>query len=55
MLPQHESVEKSFEELNKTGARIISDEDDEIIEVNFATYKRYFMEYYGGWTFIVTS
>ena len=56
MNPKNESMERTFEEvLNQTGAKIISDEDDEIIEVGFATYVRYFMGYYGGWTFIVLS
>lgn len=35
--------------------KIISDENDEIIKIDFNCYKRYFMNYYGGWTFIILS
>jgi hypothetical protein len=35
--------------------KIISDENDEVIKIDFNCYKRYFMNYYGGWTFIILS
>lgn len=37
---------------SRTGGKMTTDEDDEMIEVNFATYKRYVMDYFGGWCFI---
>ena len=43
-------------EINKQKkGKIISDENDEIIRINFNSYKRYFMKYYGGWSFIILS
>lgn len=35
--------------------KIISDENDELIKIDFKSYKRYFMNYYGGWSFIILS
>ncbi len=33
----------------------MTDEDNEVIRVGFQSYKRYFMNYYGGWNFIIAS
>ncbi len=39
----------------KIKGKIMTDEDDEVIRVGFQSYKRYFMNYYGGWNFIIAS
>lgn len=33
----------------------MTDEDNELIRVGFESYKRYFMNYNGGWSFIIAS
>ena len=48
------AIEKKEKDLLIKG-KIISDENDEIIKIDFNCYKRYFMNYYGGWTFIILS
>ena len=48
------SVDKSAENVgNEEAGKIITDEDDELIKIGFNTYKDYFMNYYGGWKFII--
>jgi len=39
----------------KNKGKIMTDEDNEVISVGFQSYKRYFMNYYGGWNFIIAS
>ena len=34
---------------------MMTDEDNELIRVGFESYKRYFMNYNGGWSFIIAS
>jgi ATP-binding cassette subfamily C (CFTR/MRP) protein 1 len=40
---------------NQGEGKMMSNENDEVIQVNFSTYYRYFIEYYGGWRFVFTS
>lgn len=47
-------IDKKEKDLLING-KIISDENDEVIKIDFNCYKRYFMNYYGGWTFIILS
>lgn len=42
-------------QLEQGEGKMMSNENDEVIQVNFGTYKRYFLEYYGGWRFVFTS
>jgi hypothetical protein len=39
----------------KNKGKMMTDEDNEVIRVGFQSYKRYFMNYYGGWKFIIAS
>jgi hypothetical protein len=34
---------------------MMTKESDELIEVGFRTYARYFLDYYGGWHFVIVS
>ena len=55
MKPSKESLELSVHLEGEKRGKMMTDEDDEIIEVNFGTYKRYVMDFYGGWSFIFMS
>ena len=39
----------------KNKGKMMTDEDNELIRVGFESYKRYFMNYNGGWSFIIAS
>lgn len=57
----HESIDQDFKvkkiKVKRGGSKgkITTDEDDEQILVNFQTYREYFMDYFGGWSFIFLS
>jgi ABC-type multidrug transport system fused ATPase/permease subunit len=55
MKQSKESHELSVHLEGDKRGKMMTDEDDEIIEVNFGTYKRYVMDFYGGWCFIFMS
>ena len=33
----------------------MTDEEDDLVQINFSVFRKYYMKYYGGWGFIILA